>query len=196
MGITGSAIPIDLLKIEHPASSNHPGFSSTHPQDNKTNSRFRASPSCWIRIPSQDLSIVTAALTAWSHDLNPPPPSLSSGFSAPGGHGRGGASNAIGRSGGGAAERGRGRGRGQGRGGNRITAGPGTTSSAGAIIVTGAAAEPEGQRIAWRIRGEGRWLGPLVLQSSSSGSSSVYMGGDGGGGGEVGYGGEEEVWAY
>jgi ribonuclease P/MRP protein subunit POP8 len=69
LGLMGTSIGIDILKIENPSSSSSP----TQQQRNKTQSKgeqLSEFPNVWIRVPRDDGAAVLAALSSWVGSLS------------------------------------------------------------------------------------------------------------------------------
>ncbi|KAJ5775243.1 uncharacterized protein N7511_000254 [Penicillium nucicola] len=61
LGLTGTAIPIDILKLEH-------GLISTPKSDATSTTQSAKTPrhdSVWIRVPREDAAAVVAAVSSW-----------------------------------------------------------------------------------------------------------------------------------
>ena len=172
LGQTGAGIPIDLLKINDPAQTSGRDDEGDEKKKKEKEKIFGRS-TCWIRIPSQDLTAVCAALTSWVYDLDPVSFSGYVGMSST--STTTAAAVAV-------ATRGSNRGaRGTGIRGGRGATRAGRSSSDSRDqhqhqqqhqrgAVDEGEGEGSGQKVAWRILAKERWLGQMVLQSGGNGT--------------------------
>ena len=192
LGQTGAGIPIDLLKINDPAQKSE---RDDEGDAKKKNGKIVERSTCWIRVPSQDLAAVCAALTSWVYDLDPVSFSGYVGMSSTSTTATAAVTVATSGSNRGA--------RGTGIRGGRGPTKAGRPSSNSRDQnqhqqqpqqdeVDEGEGAGSGPKVAWRILAKGRWLGQMVLQSG--GNRTDPMRGEEGNRYVAGLEGEAAVW--